>query len=147
MWRVIHLLHLYQLPSWPCLPPCVAPCSILPSLGLRVGRRSHRSRPGHSAVAEARSGGDLEGAGPDRQLALHSQRRRFSVHAKQTGEAARSPTSLSGPTGTAAAIARTSATTRTRTLGQQDAAGVPGGKPNPLQDANSAHAWYGERLA
>ena len=86
---------------------------------------------GPSAVAEVRSRRPGERAGPDRQLALHSQRRRwFSVHAKQTGEAARSPTSLSGPTGTAAATART-ATTRTRTLGQQDVAGVPGGEAQP----------------
>ncbi|XP_045018420.1 uncharacterized protein LOC123464839 [Bubalus bubalis] len=36
---------------------CVAPCSVLPSLGVEVAGRSHRSRPGHSsAVAEARSG-------------------------------------------------------------------------------------------
>lgn len=108
---------------------CVAPCSVLPSLGVGVGGAPMAS--GSSAVAEVRSRRPGERAGPDRQLALHSQRRRwFSVHAKQTGEAARSPTSLSGPTGTAAATARM-ATTRTRTLGQQDVAGVPGGEAQP----------------
>lgn len=109
---------------------CVAPCSVLPSLG--VGGRPHGSRPGHSsAVAEARSGRPGARAGTDGQLARRSQRRRwFSVRAKQTREAARSPTSLLGPTGTAAATARTP-TTRSRTLGQQDVAGVPGGEAQP----------------
>ena len=114
---------------------CVAPCSVLPSLGVGGGGAPIAPGPRHtSAVAEARSGRPGErgaGRGANRQLALHSQRRRwFSVHAKQTGEAARSPTSLSCPTGTAAAIART-ATTRTHTLGQQDVAGVPGGEAQP----------------
>ena len=111
---------------------CLAACSVLPSLGVGIGGRPHRSRPrALLGCAETLSGRPAERAGPDRQLALHSQRRRgFSVHAKQIGEAARSPTSLSGPTGTAAAIART-ATTRTRTFGQQDVAGVPGGEAQP----------------
>ncbi|KAB0372733.1 hypothetical protein FD755_015486 [Muntiacus reevesi] len=120
------------------LPPtCVAPCSVLPSLGVGVGGRPHGFRPGHSsAVAEARSGRPGERAGPDGQLALHSRRRRwFSVRAKQTGEAARSPTSLSGPTGTAAETART-ATTRTAASASKMLPVFPEGKPNPLQHAN-----------
>ena len=127
---------------------CVAPCSVLPSLGVGVGGAPMASGP--SAVAEARSGRPGERAGPDRQLALHNQRRRwFSVHAKQTGEAARFPTSLSGPTGTAAATAWTD-TTRSRTLGQQDVEGVPGGEAQPAaaREPLSAQAWYsGERPA
>ena len=80
------LIHLNQLPSWPCLPPAwlLAVSSLTWGWWLRGAPIA--PAPGHSsAVAEALSGRPGRG-GADRQLALQSQRRRwFSVSKVSVG--------------------------------------------------------------
>lgn len=146
MRRVIHLPTSISLPSWPCLPPAWL-CSILPSLRLRLGdapiapsRALWHGRGAQQATwSRGRGPTGSWHSTPETQVVLSS---------RQADRQRRPGLNISvGPYRNSGSDCKDSHD-HTRTLGQQDVAGVPRRSPTTAgREPPAAPGIPGERLA